>query len=703
MRKTILLFMLISSMGVQAQTNSYTIDNGIVSWTIHCANNHVTGSSYKMLQTNTDFLAEKSKEFSLHVNEVEYSGLSNWAHIQKRDTADAKGGKGIILSFESISDNTFCVELAYMCYPDLPVIHKGMRVINDGKKDIKVENVDVESFRVAWPIHDSQTNRQYGRHKWPGGPYVGDWNDPLVVTYSLSGKKGLAIGNEAIGITKRTGVFEEGTFISAGLTHTDQTSAFRKWIVPGSSWESPWVFTVPYVGTTDPYRVINTDVSDFVRRYMGIRIENIPHKPLFVYNTWSAFGRDLNDGLICELAKAAAECGVEEFVIDDGWQFNVSASDNSIYQVGDWLIDTAKFANGLKPVFDYIKSLGMKPGLWLSVGSAELASKVYKDHKEWFAIDQNGQSVNLHDDAAELRTACMGTEWVQYVKEIIIKLVKEHGLAYLKLDFAIVSSAYVYDNERTGCYSTEHPHHRDRNESFAVNYERCMQLFDELHKEAPELFIDCTYETAGKNHLIDYGIVKHAEGDWLSNISRQGVLGAMLVRQLAWERCPAIPATSLVIGNLHIDNERPDLAYKSLVGTLPVMLGDPRKLSAVERAEYKKWATWVKALEARHGMMSYRQGLLGFDEPKEGAWDGFCRVNTETNSGGLVGVFRQGAKEKSRMVTIPWLDASKKYSVKKGCTGDLVAVLTGKELKESGFVVAFDRAYDGELFEITIE
>ncbi|MEJ0104550.1 MAG: alpha-galactosidase [Bacteroidota bacterium] len=54
-----------------------------------------------------------------------------------------------------------------------------------------------------------------------------------------------------------------------------------------------------------------------------------------------------------DLAKAAAAAGMKEFVIDDGWESNF----------GDWEIDTKKFPNGLKPVFDYIKSLGMKPGL----------------------------------------------------------------------------------------------------------------------------------------------------------------------------------------------------------------------------------------------------------------------------------------------------------------------------------------------------
>ncbi|MGV8090877.1 MAG: hypothetical protein AB2L24_03275 [Mangrovibacterium sp.] len=33
--------------------------------------------------------------------------------------------------------------------------------------------------------------------------------------------------------------------------------------------------------------------------------------------------------------------------------------------------------------------------------------------------------------------------------------------------------------------------------------------------------------------------------------------------------------------------------------------------------------------------MLYRQELFGFGEPREGGWDGWQRINRETESGGL--------------------------------------------------------------------
>ena len=288
----------------------------------------------------------------------------------------------------------------------------------------------------------------------------------------------------------------------------------------------------------------------------------------------------------------------------------------------------------------------------------------------------------------------------EYIRDRILGLVKDHGLAYVKLDLAITTSAYVYDDVRTGCYATDHPGHRGHEDSYEEIYASAMQLFDEFHAAAPDLFIDCTFETAGKTFLMDYGIAKHAEGNWLSNI-RSSEDGQLYVRNLAWGRTPALPATSLVIGNLHMNGPGHMLSFKSLAGTLPIMLGDPRKLTPAERAEYREWSGWLKALESRHSFMSFRQDLPGFGEPQEGAWDGFARINTTTKSGGLVGVFRRNAPDRSRRVAVRGLDPDARYIVLKGVSAEPVAEMTGRELGESGFESVLPERNDGELYEIS--
>jgi alpha-galactosidase len=411
---------------------------------------------------------------------------------------------------------------------------------------------------------------------------------------------------------------------------------------------------------------------------------------MFIYNTWFPFNRNIDHDMILELSDSAADCGFEEFIIDDGWQIGY----------GDWDIDSEKFPNGLKVVFDHIKSNGMKPGLWISLAGAERSSNVFKKHPKWFVEDPDNDVTCLHVETDQGLTGCMSTGWKDYIGDIIVDLVDKHGLAYAKLDFAIVTSGYMHNDKISGCYAKDHPNHSDRAESFEVNYRQAMNLFDDLHKKAPDLFIDCTYETMGKHNTIDYGVIKHAEGDWLSNIQEDGPIGPLRVRKFAWLRSPAIPASTLVMGNLRIDADDYELSLKSLAGALPIFLGDPRELSKSKRKNIKDWSDWLKDLQKRHSYMSFRQDLPGFGEPQEGAWDGYQRINTETKSGGLVGVFRHGSYESERVVTVNYLHPEKVYEIRKGKTGKLIVKMTGRDLKIKGFKVELKEMYDGELFEI---
>jgi alpha-galactosidase len=537
------------------------------------------------------------------------------------------------------------------------------------------------------------------------GTYVGNWDDPVIVIHNTTLRAGIVLGNEAPGVLKRTAFHTTDRNADIGLTHPGQDFPFRKWLKPGEEWESPGTFIAVYADTDDGYTVVNTVVNDFVRNHLGSRISAIKNKPVFVYNTWNPFRTFISDSLIREVAKAASECGIQEFIIDDGWQYNYGrrSSDKGWGgNYGDWLVDLNKFPGSLSSIFDYIKSLGMKPGLWISIGSATADSKVYKDHPEWFIRTTAGKPGNNHTGSSnsDFYTSCFGTGWFGYIKSIIINLVKEHGLAYAKLDLSIVTSAYINDPAISGCYASDHPFHRDHEESFIVIYQNVLKLFDELHEEAPGLFIDCTFETEGKLQLQDYAFAEHAEGNWLSNIEEPFPTGALRMRQLAWWRSPAVPAGSLVIGNLPLDSKDFIFDLKSLIGTLPIVLGDPRKLSPEQRSEIKRWAEWMVKMQDKYNYMSFRQDLPGFGEPAEGSWDGWARINTEKKNGGILGVFRQGAKEKSRTVTFAGLDPLKRYSVLLAPQGKSVTVLTGKQLESEGFNVIFTRDYDGNVFEI---
>jgi hypothetical protein len=96
----------------------------------------------------------------------------------------------------------------------------------------------------------------------------------------------------------------------------------------------------------------------------------------------------------------------------------------------------------------------------------------------------------LHNDLPMYKnmcTACLTTGWYDHVKTAMVNQIRENGLKYIKIDLAMITGAYRFDQENFGCFATNHPH-KDREESLLMIYQRTWQLFDELHEASPELY-----------------------------------------------------------------------------------------------------------------------------------------------------------------------------------------------------------------------
>ncbi len=711
------LILLLSGISLLAQPfaswkgNVLVLDNGLISQEL-VVGVEATGEGpliIKKLQLPADpfnYAAPDSKEFSLVMDQKEYDGSSVWHLVSFTTAGDDRRGNGATISLEGREAlRGIGLQITYLLYPGLPVIRKRITVSNHTGKEVRLESLEVESLRLNFSYVGSVLYTNYCRQKHLGS-YTGNWDDPLVAVHSYDADRGLLIGDEAPGVLKRIDYNLEDNELNAGLTHAHDPYPFRKYIGVGEEWSSPQVFIIPYSRQYDPSHTLNTVLADFERKYMGLRIYETPHRPAIMYNNYVPFRDDYNDTLLMTVAKAAAACGIRQFVIDCGWHTDSASIGKDVSWMdncGDWIIDRRKFPHGLKPVFDSVRKLGMEPGLWISVGSASTYATVLKQHPEWAVQDREGQGTSLHTDGpTALRTMCLGTGWTAYIKEKILQLVKELGLTYVKLDLSVVTSAYVNDLSRSGCYATGHPGHKDREESFIAIYTALYDLFDDLHKQVPSLYIDCTFEVAGKLQLIDYALCEHAEGDWLTNIEAGYPVGAYRVRDLAWWKCPVMPASSLIIGNLAMDD--PDFIeeLKTLTGVFPIVLGDPRKLSSGQKGLIREWADWIASMQKKYDYDRYRGDLPGFGEPTERGWDGWSRINTDTQAGGIIGLFRQGSLDASRQVVVQGLRSNGRYQVKLAPGNTVLETMTGRALEEQGFVVKMDRLYESKLFEIAL-
>ena len=131
-------------------------------------------------------------------------------------------------------------------------------------------------------------------------------------------------------------------------------------------------------------------------------------------------------------APVVAKTGVEYYVIDCGW--HDECAPNVIYHyVGGWRESRARFPHGVKATLDYIKSLGMKPGLWIepeSVGWKSAIIDYYND--DTCFLCRHGRPIVVHNrrfvDFRHPKVRAYLTESIRY-------MVEDLGAEYIKLDY----------------------------------------------------------------------------------------------------------------------------------------------------------------------------------------------------------------------------------------------------------------------------
>ncbi len=131
-------------------------------------------------------------------------------------------------------------------------------------------------------------------------------------------------------------------------------------------------------------------------------------------------------------APTLAKAGVEYYVIDCGWHDEVPG--HIIYPyVGKWVQSDARFPEGVRASTDFIRSLGMKAGLWIE---PEIVGKKCREMLDYYGddcfIQRNGKKVCVMERYfLDFRKEKV----VAYMTETIRRMVEEYGAEYIKLDY----------------------------------------------------------------------------------------------------------------------------------------------------------------------------------------------------------------------------------------------------------------------------
>lgn len=161
--------------------------------------------------------------------------------------------------------------------------------------------------------------------------------------------------------------------------------------------------------------------------------------------------------------------GIQYLVIDSGWYGKMDGWWNCI---GDWDVNEEKFPGGMKPIADYIRSKGMIPGLWFELESIAHMSAHYNDKEHLITKD------GLPLTGSGRRFWDMEDPWViDYLSERVIKLLKDCGFGYLKVDYN--------DTLGIGCDGAE-----SLGEGLYRKVYASQEFFRKIKREIPDIVIE---------------------------------------------------------------------------------------------------------------------------------------------------------------------------------------------------------------------
>ncbi|BDI61702.1 alpha-galactosidase [Qipengyuania nanhaisediminis] len=256
------------------------------------------------------------------------------------------------------------------------------------------------------------------------------------------------------------------------------------------------------------------------------------------FNTWEAVYFDHSPDALFALAEAAAEIGAERFVLDDGW-FGERRSDRA--GLGDWWVSSNVYPDGLKPLSDHVRALGMEFGLWFEPEMVNRDSELFRAHPDWVL---QAEGVEPIASRHQLPLDLTRSDVRDHLFAAIDALVRECGIAYIK-----------WDMNR----DIQHPGGTDGRPVLHRQVAALYALIDRLRDAHPELEIESCSSGGAR---ADYGILTRAERVWTSDNNDARDRFAIM-RGAAHFLPLSLLGNHVGPGRCHITGRRFDMAYRA--------------------------------------------------------------------------------------------------------------------------------------------
>lgn len=404
----------------------------------------------------------------------------------------------------------FAVHLYYEVFEEEDIIKKWRRAENRGQEPVIIERF--YSGEYGLPGEGYQSINYKGR--W-GAEFI-EYSEPVD-----SGKKvyeslyGLAAhtvspffivhqnadetsGSVYYGALEYSGNFKtvvEGVNsgylnILMGISDTD----FLWTLQEGESFEAPPI----YSGYSDEgFEKMSHTLHYFSLKHLMPK--ELADKPLPVlYNSWYSTLFDVKCQEQIELAKRAAELGVELFVVDDGW---FAGRHDDTAGLGDWYVDRGKFPDGLSPLIDEVHGLGMKFGIWIEPEMVNPKSILFREHPEWIYAYPT-REVLMGRNQYELDMS--NPKVVDYLFEAFDNLLSKYEIEYIKWDMNRYAAEMGSGSWDTSMWKELH----------FRNTQGFYTLIKKLRERHPKVEFEACASGGGR---VDFGAMRYFDEYWPSD------------------------------------------------------------------------------------------------------------------------------------------------------------------------------------------
>ncbi|MBO5219675.1 MAG: alpha-galactosidase [Clostridia bacterium] len=240
-----------------------------------------------------------------------------------------------------------------------------------------------------------------------------------------------ASGNAILWQIEANGSWQWEVADAAGLMYlrlsgpNEQENGWYKELIPGETFET--VKAAVSVGSD--FNEALAAMTAYRRKIFRNNPENAAI-PVIFNDYLHCLGADPTEEKELPLIDRAADAGAEYFVMDAGWY-----ADGTWWEtVGEWQPIARRFPHGIKYVFDYIRSRGMVPGIWLEIEVMGIGCPLAKEWDDDCFFMRHGKRVIDH---GRYHLDFRNEKVRAFTMDVVRRVVEEYGVGYIKMDYNI--------------------------------------------------------------------------------------------------------------------------------------------------------------------------------------------------------------------------------------------------------------------------